>query len=255
MVKTDLKDTYIGGTTPATLQNEVSTCQKIYYDKETRVMVNQSVNEFYIRFLFKNDKIPEKVVFPLDTTATFFNNLRPCVRALLISEGVQVPQRPPTETNNHGNQRLLLVRNAAVESENKKITIKAEVQPASVICHTSKLTGMLGGNTSTHMAGSRIKFQDGYKNSMLAVALDEYALTSAEEAYENRGQQEPMGFMASGGEFHESRNDSRWLYQKHPSFPILTGSDNSKWDTASVFMSVAEVSIRKATCRVNTSLE
>ena len=33
MVKTALKDTYFGGTTPTELQNEVSTCQIIYDDK------------------------------------------------------------------------------------------------------------------------------------------------------------------------------------------------------------------------------
>ena len=33
MVKTSLKDTYLGGTTPTALQNEVYTCRKIYYDR------------------------------------------------------------------------------------------------------------------------------------------------------------------------------------------------------------------------------
>ena len=52
MVKSALKDTYLGGKTPTELKNEVSTCRQIYYDIETHVMVNQSVNEFYTRFLF-----------------------------------------------------------------------------------------------------------------------------------------------------------------------------------------------------------
>ena len=46
MSKTALKDTYFGGTTLTELQNEVSTCQQLYYDKETKVIVNQTVNEF-----------------------------------------------------------------------------------------------------------------------------------------------------------------------------------------------------------------
>ena len=46
MVITVLKDTYLGGTTPTALKNEVSIFRKMYYDRETRVMVNQSVNEF-----------------------------------------------------------------------------------------------------------------------------------------------------------------------------------------------------------------
>ena len=71
--------------TTISLKNEVSTCQKVYYDKETRVMVNQSVNEFYTRFLFKIDAIPQEVALPLGISATFFNNLSPKVREFLIS--------------------------------------------------------------------------------------------------------------------------------------------------------------------------
>ena len=33
MVKTALKDKYLGGTTSTALQNEVSTCRNIYYDR------------------------------------------------------------------------------------------------------------------------------------------------------------------------------------------------------------------------------
>ena len=33
MVKKNLKDTYLGGTTPTALQNEFATFRKIYYDK------------------------------------------------------------------------------------------------------------------------------------------------------------------------------------------------------------------------------
>ena len=33
IVKTSLKDTYLVGTTPTSLKNEVSTCRKFYYDK------------------------------------------------------------------------------------------------------------------------------------------------------------------------------------------------------------------------------
>ena len=116
MAKTALKDTYLGGTTPTALKNEVSTCRKMYYDRETRIMVNQSWNEFYTRFFFKMYALPHNAVFPLDIYATFFNNLIPGVIEFLISEGVQVPPRPPTENNCQGNQRFLLFRNAAVEA-------------------------------------------------------------------------------------------------------------------------------------------
>ena len=92
-------------------------------------MVNQSVNEFYTRFLFKIDALPHDVNFSLEISATFFNNLSPDNREFLISEGLQVPQRLPTETNHQGNQRLLLVRNAVVEAEKKIRTIKEALQP------------------------------------------------------------------------------------------------------------------------------
>ena len=115
MVKTALNSTYLAGTNPTALQNEVATCLQMYYDKENQVMINHSVNEFYTRFLFKIDALSQEVGYPLDITAKFFNNLSPSVREFLISEGVQVPQRIPTETNHQGNKRLLMVRNALVE--------------------------------------------------------------------------------------------------------------------------------------------
>ena len=69
MLKIDLKDTYLWGTNPTALQNEVSTCQKTYYGRETRVMVNQSVNEFFpgsslklmhsLRMLHSHWKLPQ----------------------------------------------------------------------------------------------------------------------------------------------------------------------------------------------------
>ena len=128
MVKTALKDIYLGGTTPTELQNEVYTCCQMYYDRDTRGMVNQSVNEFYTRFLFNIDALPQDVAFPLDINATLFNNVSTNVIELLISEGVQVPPRLPAENHHQGNQRLLLVRNSAVEAEKNSTTIKAAVQ-------------------------------------------------------------------------------------------------------------------------------
>ena len=42
IVKASLRDTYLGGTATTALQNEVSTCRKMYYDIENRIMVNHS---------------------------------------------------------------------------------------------------------------------------------------------------------------------------------------------------------------------
>ena len=85
MVKTDLKYIYLGGTTPTALQNEVSTCGQIYYNKDTQVMVNQSLIEFYTHNLFKIDALPQDVVFPLDISSKLFNKCIPNIREFLIS--------------------------------------------------------------------------------------------------------------------------------------------------------------------------
>ena len=80
MVKIVLKDTYVGGKTPTALKNEVATCRKLYCDRENQIMINLSVNWFYICLLFKIDVLLQEVGFPLDISAKFFNNLRHDVR-------------------------------------------------------------------------------------------------------------------------------------------------------------------------------
>ena len=45
--------------------------------------------------------------------------------------------------------------------------------------------------------------------------MEEYALASAEAAYEDPGEQAPMGFMATGVVFHDG-NASHWWELKHP---------------------------------------
>ena len=160
------------GTTPKVLQNEISTFQQMYYDRETRVMVNQSVNEIYARFLFKIDALPQDVAFPLDIAAKFFNNFSPDVREFLISERFQVPPRPPNENYHQGNQRLLLVRSAAVEAENKIRTIKAAVRPESGSRHPKTFMVMLAVNPSTQMAVLGSRFQSEERNYMVAKSMD-----------------------------------------------------------------------------------
>ena len=129
MVKTALNDTYLGGTNTTALQNKVSKWRQMYYDRETQIIFNHSVNEFYTRILFKIDALSQDVAFPLGITETFLNNLIPDVREFLIPEGLQFTPTPQTKNNHQGNQRLLLVINAGVEAENNTKTIKAEVQP------------------------------------------------------------------------------------------------------------------------------
>ena len=90
---------------------------------------------------------------------TLFNNLRPGVREFLISEGVQFPQRLPTETNHQGNQRLILVRNSAVEAEKNIRTIKAAVKPAGGSLHHRTFISIPGGGLSIKTAGLSSTFQ------------------------------------------------------------------------------------------------
>ena len=122
-------------------------------------MVNQSLNKFYTRFLFKIDALTQDVTLPLDIAATFFNNLIPDVRELLIPGGVQPPTRMPTETNHQGNHRLLFFRNAAVEVEKNTRTIRVAVKPASGSRNPRTFMGILRVNTSIQIAGLGSSFQ------------------------------------------------------------------------------------------------
>ena len=80
MIKTGLKDTYLRGITPTELKNEVSTFHKTYYGRDNQVMIDNSVNVLYTRFLFKIDAPPQYSVSFLDITATLFKTLIPEVR-------------------------------------------------------------------------------------------------------------------------------------------------------------------------------
>ena len=113
-------------------------------------MINQLVNEFYTRFLFKIDALPQDVLLPLKTATTFLNNFISDIMEFLISEGVKVPIKPPMETNYQGNYRLLLFRKA-VKAENNTRTTKLAVQPAGGSHHPRKFMGVLGGIPSTQM--------------------------------------------------------------------------------------------------------
>ena len=59
------------------------------------------------------------------------------------------------------------------------------------------------------MAGLGSIFQSEESNYMVAETMEEYAFNSAEAAYEDPGEQAPMGFMAAWGGFHDG-NYSNW---------------------------------------------
>ena len=86
----------------------------------------------------------------------------------MISEGVQVPQRLPTETNHQGNQRLLLIINAAVEAKRNTITIKAAVKPAGGTLHHRIFMSMPGGSPLIKTAGFISSFKAEENSSMVA---------------------------------------------------------------------------------------
>ena len=65
------------------------------------------------------------------------------------------------------------------------------------------------------MAGLGSSFQYKEINSMVVEAMEEYASDSAEAAYEDSAEKASMGFMSTGGGFHDG-NDSQWWDQKHP---------------------------------------
>ena len=56
--------------------------------------------------------------------------------------------------------------------------------------------GILGGKLSIKISELDSRFQYGYNKSSIAEALEEYTLSSAEVAYEDLEEQEPMVFMA-----------------------------------------------------------
>ena len=102
----------------------------------------------------------------------------------MISEVVQGPSRMPTETNRQGNQRPLLVINAAAEAEKNIIKIKATLQPYIGSNHPRKFMGSLGGNLSNKMSVLVSIFQLEENNSVVVEKMEEYVLAYAETAYE-----------------------------------------------------------------------
>ena len=72
-----------------------------------------------------------------------------------------------------------MVKNAAVKAENNIITINVAVKPESGRRHPRKFMGMLGGNPSRKMSGLISSFKSEESNSMVAEAMEEFALVSA----------------------------------------------------------------------------
>ena len=59
--------------------------EKKYYNKETGVMINQSVNDFYSRFLFNIDALLNDELFLMDIAETLFKKITLGFRDLLVS--------------------------------------------------------------------------------------------------------------------------------------------------------------------------
>ena len=87
---------------------------------------------------------------------------------------------------------------------------------------------------SIKTAGLSSSFQADMNNFMLAETMLEYALYSAEAAYENPGEHAPMGFMALGGEIQGSENISPRMDRKMSPLLSPTGTNNTRRDTAAI---------------------
>ena len=70
-----------------------------------------------------------------------------------MSEGVQVPARLTRKTNHQGNQRLLLVKYAAVEADKNTRTIKAEFQTVGVAQDPRSFIVIPRGSFSIQISG------------------------------------------------------------------------------------------------------
>ena len=78
-----------------------------------------------------------------------------------MSEVVQVPTRIPVDIKNQGKQRLMLVKNAALDTEKIIRMVKASVHPAGGSCNTRTLIRILGVIPSIQTAVLGGGFLDG----------------------------------------------------------------------------------------------
>ena len=72
-----------------------------------------------------------------------------------------------------------------MDAENNIGTIKAAVQPASGSRHPKTCMVILAGNPSTQISFLGSSFHSEERKYMIAEAIDEYSLSSAEAAYED----------------------------------------------------------------------
>ena len=69
---------------------------------------------------------------------------------------------------------------------------------------------------------------------MVVETMDEYELSSAEVAYKNPGEQAPMVSWELGVEIQGSENTSTWMDRKFSYLHYPPGTDNTRWETATV---------------------
>ena len=92
MVKIALNDTYLGETTLTALENEVSIWRQMYYDRETPVIVNHSVNEFTpgssLKLIHSHSIFPSHwtILQPSSTTSV------PTLESFWYKKGSRFPQ-------------------------------------------------------------------------------------------------------------------------------------------------------------------
>ena len=88
------------------------------------------------------------------------------------------------------------------------------------------------------MSGLSSSYKYEENNYTSAETMEEYSLDSEEEAYENLGEQAPMGFVELGGEIQGLENASPRMDRKRSFFPSPNSTYNTRWYTADVCMSM-----------------
>ena len=98
-----------------------------------------------------------------------------------------------------------------MESEKNIRKIKSAVKPAGERLHHKTFMRLPEGSPSIKIAGLSSIFQYEENNSMVAETMAEYALSFAEAADENPGEQASVVFMALGRKIQGSENRSPWM--------------------------------------------
>jgi hypothetical protein len=115
--------------------NELQSLKQNRFDPETRRFVTSTVEEFYGLFTTTQNLLPYNQLYPVDVAMLFWNGLNPDIRQQ--GEAADVPYTPPgrpqgqVETNQQADSRLRTVKDSAVRFEKQLDNVKLQVNRAS----------------------------------------------------------------------------------------------------------------------------